>query len=102
MLLTGINYEKQTGDPQKHDDEVIRMDELEKVIKVFNGKVPEEDNINLDLYKYAPKNFLLRLLNFDNIYTSGEPPKEWNNAIIISGISLLNTCYKTYAKILNG
>jgi hypothetical protein len=45
--------------------------------------VPGEDNINSELYKYAPKNFLLRLLNFYNIYTSGETPRQGNNAVII-------------------
>jgi hypothetical protein len=50
-------------------DEEMALDELEKVTKSLqNGRAPEKNNINLELYKYAPKSFLLRLLNFYNIY----------------------------------
>jgi len=81
-----------------------------------NGKTQGQDNINSELYKYAPKEFKLRLLQFlNNIYRKNRIPNEWRNAVIIpifkkgdrresknySGISILNACYKIYSKILN-
>jgi len=81
-----------------------------------NGKAPGQDNINSDLYKYAPEEFTLRLLQFlNNIYRENSIPNEWRHAVITPifkkgdrrepknyrGISILNTCYKLYSKILN-
>jgi len=92
----------------------IILDELEKVLK--NGKTPGQGNINSELYKYAPHEFKLRLLKFlNNIYRDNCIPNEWRNAVIIPifkkgdrrerqnyrGISILNTCYKIYSRILN-
>jgi hypothetical protein len=38
-----------------------------KVLKLTkNGKTPGQDNINSELYKYAPEEFKLRLLRFLN------------------------------------
>jgi hypothetical protein len=49
-----------------------------------NGKSSGEDNINSELYKYAPEEFKLRLLKFlNNIYTENCVPNERRNAIII-------------------
>jgi len=60
--------------------------------------------------------FKLRLPQFlNNIYRENCIPNEWRNAVIIPiykkgdrretqkyrGISILNTCYKIYSKILN-
>ena len=43
----------------------INLDELEKVLKLTkNGKNPGQDNINSELYKYAPEEFKMRLLKF--------------------------------------
>jgi hypothetical protein len=97
---------------------VITLDEPEETIKnLKNGKAPGEDDVSSELYKYASVNFKLRLVNFlNNIYANGTIPREWNNAIVVPifkkddkedpkncrGISLLNACYKIYAKILNG
>jgi hypothetical protein len=78
-----------------------------------NGKTQEQDNIISELYKYALKEFKLRLLN--NIYRKNLFPNEWRNAVITptfkkgdrrephnyGGNSILNTCYKIYSKILN-
>ena len=46
------------------------LDELEKVLKLTkNGKSPGQDNINSELYKYAPEEIKLMLLQFlNNIY----------------------------------
>jgi len=48
----------------------ITLDGLEKVLKLTkNGKTPGQDNINSELYKYAPEEFKLRLLKFlNNMY----------------------------------
>ena len=100
-----------------HLHDLITLDELEKVLKLTkNGKTPGQDNINSELYKYAPEEFKLRLLQFlNNIYRENRIPNEWRNAVIIPifkkgdrrepqnyrGISILNACYKIYSKILN-
>jgi len=75
------------------------------------GKTPGPDNINSELYKYAPEEFKLRLLQFlNNVYRENCIPAEWRNAVITPifkkgdrrepknyrGISILNTCYKIY------
>jgi len=47
------------------------------------GKTPGKDNINSELYKYAPEEFKLRLLQFlNNIYRENRSPNEWRNAVI--------------------
>jgi len=95
----------------------VTLDELEKVLKLTkNAKTPGQDNINSELYKYAPEEFKLRLLKFlNNIYRENCIPNEWRNAVITPifkkgdrrepqnyrGISILNTCYKIYSRILN-
>ena len=95
----------------------ITFDELEKLLKLTKyGKAPGQDNINSELYKYAPVEFKLRLLQLLNIiYRENCIPNEWRNAVITPifkkgdrrepknyrGISILNTCYKLYSKILN-
>jgi len=81
-----------------------------------NGKTPGQDNINSELYKYAPEEFKLRLLNFlNNIHRENCITNEWRNAVITPifkngdrrepqnyrGIRILNTCYKIYSRILN-
>ena len=48
-----------------------------------NGKTPGLDNINSELYKCAPEEFKLRLLQFlNNIYRENCIPGEWRNAVI--------------------
>ena len=95
----------------------VTSDELAKVLKLTkNGKTTGQDNINSELYKYAPEEFKLRLLQFlNNIYRENHIPNECRNAVITPvfkkgdrrepknyrGISILNTCYNIYSKILN-
>lgn len=87
-------------------------EELTKVlIRKKNGKALGEDNINSELHKCASKEFHLKLLKcLNEVYAIGKSPDEWRNATVISfskeetkkdsqkcrGISLLNTCCKTY------
>ena len=56
----------------------IILDELEKVLKLTkNGKTSGQDNINSELYKYAPEEFKLRLLQFlNNIHRENRIPHE--------------------------
>jgi hypothetical protein len=43
----------------------VTLGELQKALKLTkNGKTPEQDNINSELYKYAPEKFKLRILQF--------------------------------------
>ena len=67
------------------------------------------------MYRHAPKSFLHKFLNFLNVCCIyGDIPEEWRTAIVIPihkkgdrnnpdnyrGISLLNTGYKIYSKII--
>jgi hypothetical protein len=95
----------------------ITLEELEKTLKLTtDGKTPGQDNINSELYKYAPQEFKLRLLQFfNNIYRENRIPNQWRNAVITPifkkgdrrepknyrGISILNTCDTIHSKILN-
>ncbi|KAJ4443242.1 hypothetical protein ANN_04910 [Periplaneta americana] len=94
----------------------ITIDELKSALKTCrNRKAPSSDEINMELIKYAPERFLHRFLNFLNIcWKCGHIPEEWQTAIIVPifkkgdrkdcsnyrGISLLNTGYKVYSKII--
>jgi len=67
------------------------------------------------LYKHTSKSFLNKFLNFLNVcWLYGDIPEEWRTAVVIPvhkkrdrnnpdnyrGISLLNTGYKIYSKII--
>jgi hypothetical protein len=83
---------------------------IRKSIKINkNGKSPGKNNINSELYKYAPQEFQMRLIKFlNNIYTENCIPNEWRNATVIPifkkydrkdpqnyrGINILNACCK--------
>ena len=104
------NFETNAGD-------IITMDDVNKVLKLLKfGKSAGVDKINSELYKHAPDDFKERILNFlNNVYNNQKIPHDWRNAVVIPlykkgdkrnpenyrGISILNTCYKIYAKILN-
>ena len=95
---------------------LITMEELETTIKTLNTrKSPGFDGIINELYKYASKYFYIFFLNFLNVcWIYGDIPEEWRTAIVIPihrkgdrnnpdnyrGISLLNTGYKIYSKII--
>ena len=66
----------------------ITVVELEKALKLTkNGKTPGQDNINSELYKYAPEEFKLRLLQFlNNIYRENCIPDEWRRNAVITPI----------------
>jgi hypothetical protein len=99
-----------------HVDTSIKLYVLVKTLKLTKNGKNSEDNINSELYKYAPEDFELRLLKFLNSkYTENCIPDELRNATVIPifkkgerrdpknyrGINILNTCYKIYYKILN-
>jgi len=112
--ITELTLEYNLAD---HSQDFITLDELEKVLKLTKDcKTLEQDNINPELYKYAPEEFKLRLLQFlNNIYRENRITNEWRNVVVIPifkkgdrrepqnyrGISILNACYKIYFKILN-
>jgi hypothetical protein len=117
-LWTDANYDQKEWSSYTYDNDAITLDELEETIKnLKNGKAPGDNNVSSEFYKYVSVNFKLRLVNFlNNIYANGTIPRRWNNATAVPifkkgdkkdpknyrGISLLNACYKIYAKILNG
>jgi hypothetical protein len=92
------------------------MEELETTIKTLKPKKsPDLDGFNNELYKHAAKSFLHKFLKFLNVcWIYGDIPEEWKTAIVMPihkkgdrnnpdnyrGISLLNTGYKIYSKII--
>jgi hypothetical protein len=95
---------------------LITMEELETTIKALkHRKSPGLDGINNEFYKHAPKRSLNKFLNSLNVCCIyGDIPEEWRTAIVIPihkkedrnnpdnyrGVSLLNTGYKIYSKII--
>jgi len=95
--------------------DLITMEELETTIKALKTrKSPGSDGINNELYKHAPKFFLYKVWIFLNVcWIYGDILEEWRPVIVIPiqkrdrinpddyrGISLLNTGYKIYSKII--
>ena len=94
----------------------VTMEELQTTIKALKARTsPGSDGINNELYKHAPESILRTFLNFLNVcWIYGDIPEEWRTAIVIPihkkgdrnnpdnyrGISLLNTGYKIYSKII--
>jgi len=66
-----LQLENNSGD---YLQDFITLDELEKVLKLTkNGKSPGQDNINSEIYNYAPEEFKLKILQFlNNIYRENE------------------------------
>jgi hypothetical protein len=80
------------------------------------GRHAGNDNINSELHKYAPREFIWRLLNsLNKVHIHSTIPNEQRETIVIPilkkgdkmdsknyrGINILNTCYKVYSKITN-
>jgi len=96
--------------------DLIIMEELETTIKALKArKSPGPDGSNNELYKHAPKSFLHKFFNFLNVcWNYGDIPEDWRTAIVVAihksgdrnnpdnyrGISLLNTGYKIYSKVI--
>lgn len=116
-LWSDPNEGVRTGEKKIEDDKsAITYEELEEALrKTKNAKAPGEDDLSAEIYKYASFNFKRRLLKFyNNIWKTERIPEEFRNAVVVPifkkgdmtkpenyrGISLLNTCYKIYAKIL--
>ena len=54
--ITDINELQSEYNSTDHSRAFVTLDELEKVLKLTkNGKTPGQDNINSELYKYAPE-----------------------------------------------
>lgn len=116
LWTTEHNYNFEHLSINNEDVDPITIEELKDVVKNSrNRKAPGPDDINMELIKYAPENFMYRLLNLLNVcWKYGYSPEEWQEAIIIPifkkgdrrdcgnyrGISLLNTGYKIYSKII--
>ena len=66
---TNINELQLEYNSTDYSHAFITLDELEKVLKLTkHGKTPGQDNINSELYKYAPEEFKLRVLKFFKQY----------------------------------
>jgi len=96
--------------------DLITMEELERTIKALKArKSTGSDGTNNELYKHEPKIFLHKFFNFLNVcWIYVDIPEQWRTAIVrpihkkgdrnnpdnCRGISLLNTGYKIYSKII--
>ncbi|KAJ4431013.1 hypothetical protein ANN_19606 [Periplaneta americana] len=110
-----LHVDKDTSVPVS-DIDLIEYEEMEQILQSFsNNKSPGSDDLNIELLKYAPVGIKQRLLNILNIcWITYKIPEEWTKAIVIPiykkgdrgnpnnyrGISLLNSTYKLYAKII--
>ena len=94
----------------------IEMREIEEaLVGSKNRKATGADGINTELYKYGSTNMTKRIQLFMNTcWKNKKTPNEWKTAVIVPifkrgqrnncdhyrGISLLNTGYKIYSKII--
>jgi hypothetical protein len=99
--------------PDEDKVNLITTEELMEVIKnIKSRKSPGSNSINNERFKYAPKSFLFKFLDFLNMcWIYGHIPEESRIAAVVltykkgnrknyRGISLLNTGYKIYAKLI--
>lgn len=63
----------------------ITLENLENMLNTFkNNKVPGEDCINVELFKFSSNSFKRYFLNFLNkILMRNRPPISWQKAIVI-------------------
>lgn len=92
------------------------LEEVEKAIReIKNNKAPGNDGINIEIIKAGGKEIAIQIHKLlTQIWRKEEMPKDWEEAIIVPlhkkgdkqepsnyrGISLLNTTYKIFSKIL--
>jgi hypothetical protein len=111
-----ISINNQSEDENLYIDAII-LDELKNTLKnLKNQKAPGLDKINVELIKYGGLILELQLLHLINeCWNKHQIPLDWNTAEVISlfkkgdcnkcanyrGISLLNSTYKVYSKIID-
>lgn len=97
--------------------DMITLDELQQALRDSkNRKASGLDKINMELLKHGGPLFELRFLHLINeCWRANDVPSAWNKAEVISlfkkgdrhrcdnyrGISLLNSAYKVYSRIIN-
>ena len=107
---------REVGEEFHIEIDPIEITEIEEILaESKNRKATGKDGINTELYKYASKDMIERITNFiNNCWKSKKTPTEWKTAVILPifkkgqrsncdhyrGISLLNTGYKIYSRIL--
>lgn len=108
--------QRQKQPPEDEGNVAITYAELEEAMKKCkNARAPGEDGIAAELFKYASIKFKKRLLKiYNNMWKKETIPKNHRTAVVLPifkkgdmskaenyrGISLLNTGYKIYTKIL--
>lgn len=96
-------------------NEVTKEEVKEAIINLNNWKAPESDNIPLELLKYGGEDMYNYIFNIcHKVWLEEIMPDSWNEAVIIPlhkkcdktecsnyrGISLLNSIYKVFSKVL--
>ena len=116
--MNGNEDEMRNREQEERHTEVDNL-EIEEVIEALrtskNRKATGKDGINTELYKYASREMFERILDFMNrCWKNKKTPEEWKTAVILPifkkgqrnncdnyrGISLLNTGYKIYSRLL--
>lgn len=111
-----IDIKPQQKSNEYNEVDNITMEELNDILNTFKAnKTPGSDEMNIELIKYASPQLKMRFLDVLNIcWSTLQIPSEWKIAIIrpifkkgkrdecknYRGISLLNTSYKIFAKII--
>lgn len=110
-------YDEEENEKEKQEVDPLTLEELQGVLrKAKNRKATGSDGVNTELLKYGGTLLHLRLLHlYNECWQRNKIPKEWKVALVISlfkkgdrnncenyrGISLLNTSYKLYTKMIN-
>ncbi|XP_025074790.1 uncharacterized protein LOC112552838 [Pogonomyrmex barbatus] len=108
--------EKAEQEREEEENELTREEIIKQLIELKKGKVPGENDIENEAWRLMPKEIgetFVMLLN--KIWKGGGIPQEWNNGLIspiykrgeknevtnYRGVTLMDTAYKIYAKVLN-